>query len=230
MAAGLQCFNTKTGTFQVDGVYKNFVLRRVVQVPTTQNIGFQNVCSEGSTPVAPDEIVALRSSLYCAYVKTSAGSYYFRVLGAVGTSVTCYIFGPITTSNARSGVQVFHEVTGELLFCASKKLLNFAGINTGESTFTFDSARSYAAITLNQHYLLRSNISGVNNNNQILRREISQIQRSMVRAVAGGVQVSFEIEYVKNVPDTGRDTTQYSAEFASTSPALHAIIDVTGYA
>lgn len=227
MAAGMQVTND-AGTFQIDGVFKSFVLVRTVVVVTTtgSNVGVQT--SRGSTPMNPGEIVAIRSYAPCAMISVGPGALVVSAIGGVGTEITCYFFAPITTSSATYGLQIFNETTGDLVFCAAKKPLRFVGFPAGSGSFTYDGNRTYAAIAMNQFYEVDSDTAAVGGGRYFQRLSMA---RSRITSISGGIKISQEFEYAYSgtVSSPVGPPPPLPPPQASASIGLHAIIDVTNY-
>lgn len=226
MAAGFQVFNSN-GTYQVDGVYKNFVMTRRVDIATTATTGGNTVTgSQVGLARAANEIVALRCDSPCAHIGTLDGLIYVRTTGPIGTVISCYFFAPITTSDATAGLQVFSQ-EGDLVFCASKKPLSFREFATGEGSFSYEADRTFAALMITQRYEVADLIIPPGTQGGIVWHLVAA-KRGMTRNISGGISVSHETDFqnMTNVTGSGGLDSQ-----ACTSPfgSLHALIDVTNY-
>ena len=227
MAAGFQAFNT-AGTYQIDGVYKSFVLTRRVDVATTQAAGGNSsVGSQVGLAIAANELVALRCDSPCAPVGTLAGQFYVRTTAAVGTTISCYFFAPITASDATVGLQVFTE-SGELVFCASKKPLSFRDFVSGEGTFTYETGRVFAALMITQRYRVFDEVIPPGTTGGIWFH-IVQAQRGMTKNAAGGIAVSYETDYQNASQSSAGAPGTPSQACQSPLGSYHALIDVTNY-
>ncbi|KQQ40474.1 hypothetical protein ASF61_06895 [Duganella sp. Leaf126] len=228
---GFQCFNS-AGNFQIDGVFKNYVLDRVIEVVVVSEAlqGFPTSVRVGRTPINPGEIVAIRSAYPSAVASVSDGKlevHQGRENVPNNAIVTCYFFAPISTSNATSGLQVFHEVSGDLLFCASKKPIRVVRVVDGHGDFSLDVTRTYATVLINQYYRLIT--GGFTQNNQ--GTKTIQAERSMVIPLSTGLRIETTVE-IFGAAFNGAPGERQPEQASSTSVgvAKHLIIDVTGYA
>lgn len=226
MPAGFQCFNTN-GTFQIDGVYKGFVMTRRVDIATNQVAGGNSsVGSQVGLSIAANELVALRCDSPCAAVGTLSGQLYVRTIAAVGTVISCYFFAPITTSDATAGLQVF-TAAGELAFCATKKPLSFREFATGEGTFTYETGRVFAALMITQRYQVFDEVIPPGTTGGIPFHLIAA-KRGMTKNAPGGIVVSYETDY-QNMLNVSGQPGYPSQACQSPMGSYHALIDVTNY-
>ncbi|KQQ31984.1 hypothetical protein ASF61_16750 [Duganella sp. Leaf126] len=229
--SGFESRNTTSRTFQVDGVFKNYVLDRVVEVVVVSEAlqGFPTSVRVGRTPINAGEIVAIRSAYPSAVASVSDGKlevHQGRENVPNNATVICYFFAPISTSTATSGVQVFHEVTGELLFCASKKPIRIVKVVDGHGDFSLDMTRTYATVLLNQYYRLIT--SGFQQNGSSTKT--IQAERSLVSPLSTGLRIAVAVEIFGAALGPPQDYQPSSATSPSVDVARHLIIDVTGYA
>lgn len=225
MPAGIEIY-TAQGTRQIDQHYKNYFLLRIVNVAcTSPTFSNSNRAWTGSTAYNSGEVVALRSPSSCAYIRTNNGHVVVVTNGGQGAVVTLYFFGPLTISDATSGLQVFHPDTQQLVFCASKKPLRLAGIASGYGEFLYTQGRTYAVVMLQQYYLYRHVV--FNNPPQPYLRQWTA-ERSMIRVGPNGIAVEkvLEINHVDNLADTPRNN---SFDSGSAFNPMHLVIDVTNY-
>lgn len=224
MPDGLQVFND-TGSFQIDGENKSFILVRKVSVTTTVRAGNDWSSSQGRTPINLNEIVALRSSVYSAVVTVTGGQLVVVAQGEVGQVVDCYFFAPITTSAATEGLQVFNS-PGELIFCASLKNLRMSGFASGNGDFVYDGGRQYAALMLTQkiqvNYGVFSPVAGVIDYNYIQ-------SRGMIKSIPGGISSSLQPEFVDVGSVSGGQSPPQYTNANSIADSAHIAIDVTNY-
>ncbi|MGK5049748.1 hypothetical protein ACQ4WP_28225 [Janthinobacterium sp. GB4P2] len=226
MAAGFQTFNTN-GTYQVDGVYKHFVMTRRVDIATTETTGGTSVNgSQVGLAKAENEIIALRCNSPCAHIGTLDGQIYVRTTGPIGTVISCYFFAPITTSDATVGLQVFSE-SGELVFCASKKPLSFRDFVVGEGIFSYESSRTFAALMITQRYEVSDIVIPAGTQGGRLFRLIAA-RRGMASNASGGISVSYEVDF-QDMSDIAGSPGPPSQACTSPFGSLHALIDVTNY-
>lgn len=225
MTAGFQAFND-SGTFQIDGIFKSYILDRVVTITTTQSVGVDQVTSQGTASINDNEIVAIKAVNPSALITVASGLVYVRTKGVIGSTVTCYFFTPISTSSSNYGLQVFSETTGQLVFCATKKPIRFISFPTGNGSFVYDTNKIYAIIMLTQYYKVQSDRQFLGGTTV---RDTIATTRSMVSNLTGGMKVSDEYEF--------SSVNQYTAPMppapvpssTSIASAYHAIIDVTNY-
>lgn len=227
MTAGFQSYND-SGTFQIDGVYKSFVLTRKVVVTTNVASAGDNttagICSYGSTLINSNEIVALSGALEAAILGVTSGSVNVIVHGDVGATVTCYFFAPITTSSANYGLQVFNP-QAELTYCAALKNLKFAGFISGTGTLTLDSNRTYAAIMLSQKWSSFFSVFGIGS---IVVWNWTSF-RGMTKSISGGIEVVQVNEFVQARDQPASQPVPQRPVTESVADNYHAVIDVTGF-
>lgn len=147
--AGLQIINDG-GSFQIDQTYRNLCLREKGTIATTATL------SSGSSYVSfnrtglTSPIIAVGGSA-TASVQTywdaanSRHGFLISVNGAIGTSVTFYIFDVPKDLGATYGFQV-RDASGVLLFDATQPPLRVRGFypNQSASVSSLAAGRTYA--------------------------------------------------------------------------------------
>lgn len=229
MTVGFQSFNDG-GTFQIDGVFPQFVFRRKQVVTFTDIIGDTDNQMDrpnqpyyvGAIDVANDEIVALNGNDYSMITATNGG----KMTIATNTirsaaNVNAYVFGPVAPKPGNFGFQVFNSA-GTLVFDAAQKPLRMVAFPSGEGTFNVGSGR-YAVITSNQWLEITSEI--FSNSNFDLHHEVRT--GGMSKEINGQISIQNVKFYdvitllnngeAPNVTWTPRTTNQ------------HIIVDVTNY-
>lgn len=223
MNAGFQCWND-SGTFQVDGVYPQFVLKRKLSVEC-------NLIQRGTSLIpykfadfelATDEIAAIVSDAYCAIIRVH--NEEARVITPAhfpSINVDVYVFGKILSSMATFGMQVFNTA-GDIVFDAGQKPLAMVGFPVGEGNFTYTAGRSYAAICLNQY------LEVVSTGHDFGGTHREKITLGVISRITNGINISNVLMYDDSeVNDPG------TASLDSSVPAFgtnrHIIIDVTHY-
>jgi hypothetical protein len=222
MAVGLQCFNA-AGSFQIDGTYPQFVLRRKVVVTTNTWVDGNNGYgySTGTVTVAGDEVVALASSVACGVTVLQGTSLRLVSLGATGTSITVYVFGQITTTGSGVGLQVFNT-SGAVVFDSTQKPLVMVGFPIGEGNFSYGAGRSFAAMCINQYLKVvdtRTFAGG-------FESQRLQITQGLVKSISGGLNISNALLYdTTNVFDPNQ--TDVDRTIPAGTPNRHIAVDVT---
>lgn len=222
MLAGFQCFND-AGSFQIDGVYPQFVLRRKFDVATNYWVNGETIGYSGvAVAVGDDEIVALSSSTPCGITYKQGNSIYLVSKGYVGTAIRVYVFGPIASaSGGGMGVQVFNG-SGSIIFDSAQKPLIMVGFPTGEGSFTYDGARNYAAICINQYLTLRDTRFG-SGGYETQQLEITQ---GMVKSIPGGVNIS-NVKVYDAINTFDPNQTDVDQTVPAGTPNRHIIVDTT---
>lgn len=221
MLAGFQCFND-AGAFQIDGVYPQFVLRRKFDVATNYWVNGETIgYSEVAVSVGDDEIVALSSSTPCAITYRQGGNLLLVSQGYIGTVITVYVFGSITSaSGSGMGIQVFNG-SGSIVFDSARKPLIMIGFPTGEGSFTYNGSRNYAAICVNQYLTVRDTRSGGGYETQ--RLEITQ---GMVKSIPGGVNIS-NVKIYDTLNTFDPNQTDIDRTTPAGTPNRHIIVDTS---
>lgn len=218
----------ESNTFQIDGLFKSFVLRRKTVVTSTIGSSGDNttagICSYIETPINNDEIVALAGPLEAAVLGVTNGKLNLIVHGDVGSQVTCYFFGPITTSSAGSGLQIYDEAKS-LVFCASLNNLKFSGFINGANSLTIDTNRTYAAIMLTQKWSSFFSAFGIGS---IVVWNWTSF-RGMTKSIPGGIQVVQVNEFVQSRDQSASQPIPQRPVTESVADNFHAVIDVTGF-
>lgn len=221
MAFGLQVFND-AGGFQIDGVYPQFVLRRKMNVATSYWVNGETIGYSGvAVAVGSDEIIALSSSVPCGITNRQGSDMRIVSQGNVGTVITVYVFGPITAASGGMGLQVFNG-NGAIVFDSSQKPLVMVGFPTGEGNFTYNGARSYAAICVNQFSIYKNTRTG----GGASETQRFQLTQGMVKAIAGGINISnimiYDTYYYLDPGSSAVDETT-----TANTPNRHIIVDTT---
>lgn len=223
MTAGFQCFNT-SGTFQVDGVFPQFVLRRkVIVTPNTYQGGDGGVDDEyyyGYVTLGDDEILAICPSDYSAVV-SKQGSNTKIIAKKYNTTVECFIFAQVTDVGSTKGFQVFNTA-GTLVFDAMQKILAMVGFPTGTGDFTYPAGRKYAAIVMNQSLL----VDEFNYSAGGFDYCRSTVTRGMVKNLGNGISVQ-HLQHWKYTVDVSAGMNYQAC--SSNVPNRIIVVDVTNY-
>ncbi|WP_426318859.1 hypothetical protein [Pseudoduganella sp. R-43] len=221
MIAGFQCVND-AGSFQIDGVYPQFVLKRKLDVATTYWVNGETTgYSMAAVAVGSDEVIAISSSTPCAVTYRQGSNMILVSQGYTGTVITVFVFGSITSaSGAGMGLQVFNG-NGSIIFDSSLKPLIMIGFPTGEGSFTYNGSRTYAAICVNQYYTVQDIRGGGQYETQHL-----QMTQGMVKAIPGGINISnIKMYDTLNVFDPNQ--TDLDRSVPAGTPNRHIIVDTT---
>lgn len=227
---GIESYNSITNHKQVDGLFKNYVLDRVINLECVNTLvdGYLQF-HIGKTPINPGELVALQSSTPCAFVSTSNGQLEVHTQFVQSSSsyfVKCYIFTPTFSSSATLGLQVFAPGTQELIYCASKKPISIVGVLDGNGDFAQDMNKSYAVIMLNQYYTQTT--SGFNQAGNPTKTV--NVARTMVSLTTTGVKVATANDVLWAGPTPPPSGTQPNGTYTSSvGIPRNLLIDVTGY-
>lgn len=152
MPAGFQVSGTH-GVLQIDGDYRNLVLRSLINTTTTLgNESGVGTIGSRTAWISYDGIqyplVALRSPNYVCVGEWDQPNSRFRVYteGGLGTEVAVYVFGE-SGEGADYGLQVF-DADGLLVFDATHPPLRVVHFQASDATgsVTLDSERDYAAV------------------------------------------------------------------------------------
>lgn len=224
---GLQCIND-SGSYQIDGIFKGFILARHVVATTTQNVG-GDVPDNSSIvllPINSGEIVAVRSSTFCVVKGIGGGVANICADAGVGTEIHAYFFAPITTSDANVGLQVYNDQS-QLIFCASKKPLSIVGSIVGNTTSsTFAAGRTYATIGINPYVNLAAMTGGVMPNPFFFAHEELGMTRIDNNVVYSDIKATWSYLYY---PSAGSTMPTISGFGTTTQPSNFMVIDVTNY-
>lgn len=224
MTAGFQCYNA-SGTFQIDGMYPQFVMRRkVVLVPNNYQAGDNGLVDNeyyfGFVTLADDEVLAIRSTDYAAVVSKQDLNVMI-IAKEYNTTVECFIFGQITDVGNHQGFQVFNP-SGVLVFDAMQKIMAMVGFPEGVGDFYYAAGRKYAAIVMNQSLVITEELFTAGASD--FKR--STATRGLLKGLDFGISVA-HIQYWK-LTEVVTDGMNYQA-VTSTAPNRIIVVDVTNY-
>lgn len=223
MTAGFQLFNT-SGTFQIDGNFPQFVMRRkVIMSPATEQYGDGGVDDGywwGWLDLADDEIVAIRPSDWAAVGNKYLGKTMI-IAQNYNTTVECFIFAKVTDVGSRQGFQVFSPA-GVLVFDAMQRIMAMTAFPVGDGTFLYTAGRKYAAVVMNQSLDIQEYLYNAGGFDYMRRTSY----RGMLKAADPGITVLHR-KYWKLTEDISGG---YNVNAVTTTvPNRIIVLDVTNY-
>lgn len=226
MPAGFQSFNT-SNTLQIDGKYANLSLIRSGSVTPIKDNGTgsgpNTYNAEVSFSPSSGEIVAVSCENNFTLYWTTSSSHVYRVNG--NSQLKYYVFARITASSANYGMQVFDDA-GNLVYCATHKPFNVAGIISASQTLT--SGRQYAAIFLSLPARRFSQFTWMGGG-EFIYIVVQQYDTAFTSIVANQVNVSSGPAWQVIGEGVNPPAPPPNFDYTNGLPISVMILDVTGY-